>query len=46
MARCSAQAWWPQRDAELFVDEFWAREFSFTWDFSRDLRASAGTKRH
>ena len=39
----AAQAWWPQRDAELYTGELWSREFSFTWDFSRDLRAAAVT---
>ena len=37
---CSAQVWWPQQDAELFTAELWTREYSFTWDFSRDMLAN------
>ena len=41
----ATQVWWPQRGAELFIGELWSREFSFTWDFSRDLLAAAVTAR-
>ena len=34
--RWANSVWWPTADAVLYTDASWCREFSFTWDMTRN----------